>query len=224
MKSLKKITLHERVVEAIQNYIKEMNLKRGDKLPSVREMTEKLNVSHSSLREGLRVLEASDMIEVINGKGIFVKDTSLRIEVKFVMENEKALLLQVIEVRRALEGKAVELAAIRASEEEIQLMGNYLSEAIRLSELGKNSSEEDWNFHKMIYQSSHNPVLESVAESVSSIFIKLWSTPFGIEKIFEDTYPSHQLLFEEIKKKNPKQALQVFHKMIDLTEETIKKI
>lgn len=224
LKTLKRVTVHERIVEAIQEYIKEMKLKKGDKLPSVQEMTEKLHVSRSSIREGLRVLEATDMIEVINGKGIFVKDTSLRIEAKIVVENEKALLLQVIEVRRALEGKAVELAALRASEEEVELMGNYLTEAIRLSELGKESSEEDWNFHKMIYQASHNSVLESVAESVSNMFIKLWRTPFGIEKIFEDTYPFHQSLFEEIKRKNPHQALREFHKMIDLAEETIKKI
>lgn len=224
LKTLKRVTVHERIVEAIQEYIKEMKLKKGDKLPSVQEMTEKLNVSRSSIREGLRVLEATDMIEVINGKGIFVKDTSLRIEAKIVVENEKALLLQVIEVRRALEGKAVELAALRASEEEVELMGNYLTEAIRLSELGKESAKEDWNFHKMIYQASHNPVLESVAESVSNMFIKLWRTPFGIEKIFEDTYPLHQSLFEEIKRNNPHQALREFHKMIDLAEETIKKI
>jgi GntR family transcriptional repressor for pyruvate dehydrogenase complex len=224
MKNLKKITLHERVVEAIQDYIKERNLKKGDKLPSVKEMTVQLNVSHSSLREGLRVLEAADMIEVINGKGIFVKDTSLRIEAKIVVENEKTLLLQVIEVRRALEGKAVALAAIRATEEEVELMGNYIAEAIRLSGLGKDSSKEDWNFHKMIYQASHNPVLESVAESVSNMFIKLWRTPFGIERIFEDTYPLHQSLFEEIKKKNPTRALQEFNKIIDSSEETIKKI
>ncbi|WP_066309104.1 FadR/GntR family transcriptional regulator [Bacillus sp. FJAT-29814] len=224
MKSLKKVTLHERVVEAIQLYIKEMNMMKGDKLPSVKEMTEKLNVSHSSLREGLRVLEANDMIEVINGKGIFVKDTSLRFEAKIEVENEKALLLNVIEVRRLLEGKAIELAAIRATEEELEQMEKYLSEAIRLSDLGMESSKEDWSFHKMIYQASHNPVLESVAESVSTIFNKLWSRPFGIDKIFEDTYPLHQMLFEEIKRRNPKKALQEFHKMIDMTEETIKKI
>ncbi|MCL6573225.1 MAG: FadR family transcriptional regulator [Bacillus sp. (in: Bacteria)] len=224
MENLKKVTLHERVVEAIQDYIKKMNLKKGDKLPSVKEMTEQLNVSHSSLREGLRVLESTDMIEVINGKGIFVKDTSVRFEARIVVENEKTFLLQVIEVRRALEGKAVELAAIRATEEEVELMGNHLTEAIRLCELGLDSSKEDWSFHKMIYQASHNPVLESVAESVSNILVKLWNTPFGIEGIFEDTYPLHQLLFEGIKEKNPKQALQAFHRIVDLNEQTIEKI
>jgi GntR family transcriptional regulator, transcriptional repressor for pyruvate dehydrogenase complex len=213
------------VAKEIQQYIKEHRLKKGDRLPSVAQLTEKLNVSRSSLREGLRFLEAVGVLEVINGKGIYVKDyDSLRIEARIEVENEKNLLLQICEVRRALEGRAVELAAIRATNEEISLMEKYLTEAIRLKDLELDSSNEDWAFHRAIYQASHNPVLQSVVESVSETFNKLWSKPFGIDKIFEDTYPYHLTLLEAIKQKDPKSAAKEFNKIIDLVEQTIRQI
>jgi GntR family transcriptional regulator, transcriptional repressor for pyruvate dehydrogenase complex len=213
------------VAKEIQQYIKEHRLKKGDRLPSVAQLTEKLNVSRSSLREGLRFLEAVGVLEVINGKGIYVKDyDSLRIEARIEVENEKNLLLQICEVRRALEGRAVELAAIRATNEEIALMEKYLTEAIRLKDLELDSSNEDWAFHRAIYQASHNPVLQSVVESVSETFNKLWSKPFGIDKIFEDTYPYHLTLLEAIKQKDPKSAAKEFNKIIDLVEQTIRQI
>ncbi|MGG3950335.1 FadR/GntR family transcriptional regulator [Geobacillus thermodenitrificans] len=214
------------IITEIQQYIEKNQLKKGDRLPSVAQLTKMLNVSRSSLREALRFMEAVGTIEVINGKGIYVKDDcdSLRIEAKIELENEKQLLLQISEVRRALEGKAVELAVARATKEEIYLMENHLMEALRLKDLGLDSSKEDWAFHKTIYQASHNPVLQSVLESVSDTFNKLWSKPFGIEKIFEDTYPFHLSLLEAIKQRDAERALKEFNKIIDSVENTISNI
>jgi GntR family transcriptional regulator, transcriptional repressor for pyruvate dehydrogenase complex len=225
MKSIKKVSMHEMIADEIKRYIREHQLKRGDKLPSVAELTTILGVSRSSIREGLRFLEGFEIIEVQNGKGIYVKDgDALKIEAKIDVEQEKNYLLHISELRRALEGKAVELAAIRASEAEIEEMDRILTEVMRLKDAGLDSSEVDWEFHKAIYRASHNPLLESVAESVSDTFNRLWSKPFGIEHIFTDTIPYHQTMLDGIKERDPAYALQEFNKFIDLVEDTLRKI
>jgi GntR family transcriptional regulator, transcriptional repressor for pyruvate dehydrogenase complex len=225
MKIIKKVSMHEMIADEIKRYIREHQLKRGDKLPSVAELTTILGVSRSSIREGLRFLEGFEVIEVQNGKGIYVKDgDALKIEAKIDVEQEKNYLLHISELRRALEGKAVELAAIRASEAEIEEMDRILTEVIRLKEADLDSSEVDWEFHKAIYRASHNPLLESVAESVSDTFNRLWSKPFGIEHIFTDTIPYHQTMLDGIKDRDPAYALQEFNKFIDLVEDTLRKI
>ena len=225
MKSIKKVSLHEMIAKEIKRYINEHKLKRGDKLPSVAELTTIFSVSKSSIREALRYLEAIDVLEVQNGKGVFVKDgDALKIEAKIAVEEEKNYLLHISELRRALEGKAVELTSIRATDQEMREMERLLAEITSLKEAGIDPSNEDWEFHKAIYKASHNPLLERVAESVSEIFNKLWSKPFGIEHIFEDTLPFHLTMMEGIKQRDPAYAIQEFNKIIDTVENTVRKI
>ncbi|MEF7564563.1 FadR/GntR family transcriptional regulator [Bacillus infantis] len=54
--------------------IQEDGLKPGDKLPSERELTERLNVGRSSVREALRALELLGLIETRRGEGTFIRD------------------------------------------------------------------------------------------------------------------------------------------------------
>jgi len=54
--------------------ITEDQLKPGDKLPSERELTERLNVGRSSVREALRALELLGLIETRRGEGTFIRD------------------------------------------------------------------------------------------------------------------------------------------------------
>lgn len=92
------------VSKEIKDYIQQNNLKKGDKLPSVEQIMENLGVGRSSIREAIRYLEALDIIEVLNGKGIFVKEPSLyQLSTKFTVEDEKSALLQLCDVRRGLE-------------------------------------------------------------------------------------------------------------------------
>ncbi|MBV7507584.1 FadR family transcriptional regulator [Bacillus sp. sid0103] len=225
MKSIKKVPMHEMIAEEIKRFINKHHLKRGDKLPSVGELTTILGVSRTSIREGLRFLEGIEIIEVLNGKGIFVKDAgSLKIEAKINIEQETNSLLHIIELRRALEGKAVELATLRATDEEIQEMEKLITEVIALKDARMDSSSVDWAFHQAIYKASHNPLLESVADSVSVAFNKLWKKPFGIDHIFEDTLPYHVTMLEGIKQGDPVHALREFNKIVDAVERTVQMI
>ncbi|MBP1948342.1 FadR/GntR family transcriptional regulator [Virgibacillus litoralis] len=225
MKSVKRVSSHEIIVDEVKKYINQKNYKTGDKLPSVAELTEVFQVSKSTVREALRFLEGLNIVEVINGKGIFVKDGDvLRIEAKIEVENEKNFLLHTSELRRALEGKAVELAVFRADEVDINEMEMYLNEQVRLKDLHKDSSKVDWAFHKAIYKASKNPVLESIVESVHDTFNKFWNQPFGIEDIFDDSLPFHQTMLEAIKQRDKERALIEFNKIIDSVEENIRKV
>lgn len=64
------------IVKQLRELIKEENIKPGDKLPSERVLSEKLNVGRSSVREALRSLELLGIIETRHGGGTFL--TSLQ--------------------------------------------------------------------------------------------------------------------------------------------------
>lgn len=64
------------VSERIERLIVDGVLKTGQLLPSERRLTEKLGVSRTALREGLKLLRARGIIHTEQGKGSFVADLS----------------------------------------------------------------------------------------------------------------------------------------------------
>lgn len=62
------------VVEKLRNMIEIDGLNPGDKIPSERELSERLSVGRSSVREALRALELLGLIETRRGEGTFIKD------------------------------------------------------------------------------------------------------------------------------------------------------
>ncbi|MBP3962025.1 FadR/GntR family transcriptional regulator [Paenibacillus lignilyticus] len=223
MKKIQKILVHEQVSQEIQNFIEEKELSEGDKLPSVEEMTQMFGVGRSSLREALRYLEAMDIIQVHNGKGIFVKDVNtFRFTGKVKIEREKNFLLSILEVRRALEGQAVALASKRITSKKIAEVEECLEEYRILKEGNKDTSQVDLAFHHHIIKAANNPVLETVLDSISGLYEKFFNDPLGDKQLFDETYPFHITMFKGIAEHDTRTALEEFSKLMDCIEEKIK--
>lgn len=99
-----------KVYVEIVNQIREMiigsELKSGDKLPSERELTERLGVGRSSVREALRALELLGLIETRRGEGTFIKDFRnhqlLHLLSTFILQDKKAKR-DVVETKNLIE-------------------------------------------------------------------------------------------------------------------------
>ncbi|GGA44749.1 GntR family transcriptional regulator [Kroppenstedtia guangzhouensis] len=227
MRTIKKVSLSKMIADEIKDYIKNQRLQEGDKLPSVESLVKQMNVGRSSLREGLRFLEAIEVIQVINGKGIFVKDANVyRIEAKINIENEKSFLLQMSEVRRALEGKAVELAVERITSEQLEEMEACLDRYQHFLETGKRNeaSQADASFHQVLYRASQNVILEGIIHSIRDNLDEFWKNPFGIESIFDNSFPYHVTLLKALKERDQQQAMKEFSKLLDVVEQAIHRV
>lgn len=223
VRKIKKQHTHELVSEEIIRYIADKGLLEGDKLPSVDELVRMFGVGRSSLREALRYLEAIETVKVINGKGIFVSDAgSYRYSGKVKIDDEKSFLLDILDVRRALEGKAVELAARRITDGKIEEMKACLAEYDERKQKGLDTSAIDYEFHQHIYDAAGNPLLHSVYDSISELVKKFFSGPFGVKELFDNTYPFHRTLFDGIANRDWQHALNEFNQMMDIIEETIR--
>lgn len=62
------------IVSELRHLIKEENIKTGGKLPSERELAERMKVGRSTIREALRSLELLGLIETRRGEGTFLAD------------------------------------------------------------------------------------------------------------------------------------------------------
>ena len=223
MAKVQRQTIPELVSQEIQNYIEEKELQEGDKLPSVEAMTHMFGVGRSSLREALRYLEAIDVISVHNGKGIYVRDVgTYRFAGKIKIEKEKRFLLAILDVRRALEGKAVELAAKRITQAQIAELAACLQEYGRLKDAGEHAAHIDLSFHRGIMKAAGNPILFSVLESIAAMYEKFFNEPLGDKRLFDDTYEYHHTMFAAIAVHDPARALDEFNQMMDCIENIIR--
>ncbi len=172
-KKAKQNRVFQDVVEQIQDAILNGKLEPGAKLPAERELKDMFNTSRGTLREALRVLEQKGLIEIKLGVagGAIVK----QIDAEPVMES-LALLIRsgdvsldhLAEFRIKIEGSIVELAAQRATPEDIQTMEDLFEKAKGCFERGDWESflKTDEAMHAYIGTMSRNPVFQFLQQSV----------------------------------------------------------
>ena len=82
------------IVKQLRLLIEQEGLKPGDRLPSERELCERLAVGRSSVREALRALELLGLIETRRGEGTFIRDFKghqlVQLISTFILQDEKA--------------------------------------------------------------------------------------------------------------------------------------
>jgi GntR family transcriptional regulator, transcriptional repressor for pyruvate dehydrogenase complex len=119
-------------------------LKSGDKIPSERELSERLNVGRSSVREALRALELLGLIETRRGEGTFIRDFRenqlVQLLGTFVLEDIKAKQ-DVVETKNLIEMDSLRLILARIDEKMIIKLRNVAE---------VNFSDVDQFFQQMI--------------------------------------------------------------------------
>jgi GntR family transcriptional regulator, transcriptional repressor for pyruvate dehydrogenase complex len=107
------------IVKQLRLLISKEALKPGDKIPSERELSERLNVGRSSVREALRALELLGLIETRRGEGTFIRDFHgnqlVQLLGTFVLQDEKAIK-DVLETRHSIEMDCIRLVIKRCDD------------------------------------------------------------------------------------------------------------
>lgn len=220
---IKKMSLQSEIVKYIQEYIKDEELKCGDQLPSQRELVEMMGVSRTSLREAIRSMEGQGLLEVRNGKGVFVGDSlrqeGFQVTISFHQEKEK--MLEMLEARAILEEDLLRLVVHRITEDEIRELGRLTEILMRKFRAKEPKAQEDKDFHHYIYRCCHNEILYSVMSAVSGWLDEFWSGhPLGMENPFEGGLPYHEKLYEAIRDRDLRRALQAEEAIMkDIREE-----
>ncbi|HVL95873.1 MAG TPA: FCD domain-containing protein [Solirubrobacteraceae bacterium] len=114
----------EEAVEQIAEKIKLGELRVGDRLPSERALAEQMQISRPTLREAVKVLADSGLIEVRRGSGggMFIATELVPPELLHRRDMRIGEVAQVLEARRLLEPRVAQLAAMRAGDDDFHAM------------------------------------------------------------------------------------------------------
>ncbi|MBU5484859.1 FadR family transcriptional regulator [Clostridium sp. MSJ-11] len=168
---IKNTKVYEQVIEQIKDMINKGILKKGDKLPSERDLVEKLQVSRTSIREALRALEIIGLIESRQGEGNFVKsnfENNLFEPLSIMFILEKSDPMDILELRKIIEKETATLAATRISEDELTELRDLIDKFKNLDE-DEEMVKADREFHYKIAQVSKNFLILSILNAISSL-------------------------------------------------------
>lgn len=128
------------IVKKIRAIIVADGLKAGDKIPSERELSDRLNVGRSSVREALRALELLGLIETRRGEGTFIKDFKEHHLVEllgtFILEQDKTKY-DLLETKLEIEKSCIQLFMKKASAKDFENLREMLSPPTSRTELFK---------------------------------------------------------------------------------------
>lgn len=216
--------VYEDVIEQIKNLILEGNLSPGDVLPTERELAQSFGISRGTLREAFRILEREGLIEVKPGGGRYLsKALDVAEDRSRIMDNiERATIIELLEARELFETGIVELAAKRATEEDIAEIEAAFEKWGEI-DLEEDRSEPDQAFHLSIAKATHNVVLINMIELHMDLLQRTLNKTAEIPGRKSEVYEEHLLIMQAIKQRDPVKAKLALLNHLNKVKENIQK-
>lgn len=165
------------IISKLKDLIKDKNMEFGDKLPSERVLSEKFNASRRNVREAIRKLELYDLVVSIPQSGTFIANIG-QIALNGIIEDLLRLKEQdfnsLIETRKFLELKVVELAAARRTEVDLKLIEEKLNDYKSKLLKGEDAFQEDLLFHLAIARASGNSTMNTLMLQITPKLISVY--------------------------------------------------
>lgn len=222
--------LVQRVVQQMLKHIANGDFKIGDRLPSERVLADKLSVSRTCIRESIKILQTMGVIDVQHGKGTFVVNTSPRIGNSSIWRPWLMIyrddVIDLLDVREALEIKAIDLASIdrwESIEKDLARILYQMEEALTKKDIERLVAL-DIEFHELLCQAGNNSILTSLSKEITTVLSVDRRAVLEIPARAELSISQHKKIFEAIKQKNRKAAREALSDHVKSVKEQIVKI
>ncbi|WP_342076525.1 FCD domain-containing protein [Yoonia sp. SS1-5] len=159
------------VVQQIEGLILRGILRPGERLPSERELSDRMGVSRPSLREALADLQERGLLASRAGAGVYVADvlgSAFSPALVTLFSAHDDAVFDYISFRRDMEGLAAERAARLASDTDLKVV-NAIFAKMEAAHQKRDPADEaslDADFHLSIIEASHNIIMLHMMRSM----------------------------------------------------------
>jgi DNA-binding FadR family transcriptional regulator len=198
--------LFEAAQRGIKRYILDHGLGPNDALPSEGQLAEELGISRNSVREAIKALEALGTIETRHGVGVFVRAFSfdpILDNLAYGIQAGNGSILELLEVRRQLEGAFVEVAAATVTPAQLRVLRSCLDRMGSRAALGEPITDEDRFFHRTLYSGLGNQLLLRLLEVFWEAYVRLRASLPGVpagDAI--QTWEEHMAILEALERRD----------------------
>ncbi|MCD8089800.1 MAG: FadR family transcriptional regulator [Clostridiales bacterium] len=200
---IKSKLLVEQVQENIYKYIIDENIAVGEKLPNEFELARKFNVGRSTVREAVKLLISRGILEIRRGAGTYVisrtpgDSDSLGL---LALGDKMSLAIDLANLRMMLEPGMAEMAALNATEEDIEKLERLCDSVENKIRRGDDYVNDDIAFHTCIAECSKNKVVEHLVPIIDTTVMMFVNVTH--KKLTEETILTHRAVLNAIKDKD----------------------
>jgi DNA-binding FadR family transcriptional regulator len=175
MSTMSSIRTRDQLATLLANRITSGEFATGVLLPSERVLAEEYGLSRSMVREALRMLAERRLIDIVPGRGSFVRETTVADAVERLIEifdHSHVTPRSLIEARAMIETTAAGLAAERAGEDALA----SIVRAHRACGAASSVLERvrwDLAFHLAIVKAARNPLIETMFHAIQLYIVEL---------------------------------------------------
>lgn len=193
------MSIPDRLSVDLERLILDGELAPGERLPSERELADRLDVSRVSVREALRELENRGMIDRRPGRGTIVlapedRMATTRLGIPKSLQPE---LRDIMELRAIVEPPIARIAAARATSRDLVQLRELL-ESMEQAVSSSHYAELDRAFHQAIAQYSHNPLLVLINAQIAEQIAPSRSERYQTEQRRLVSSSAHRRIYEAI--------------------------
>jgi GntR family transcriptional regulator, transcriptional repressor for pyruvate dehydrogenase complex len=197
----------------------------GTRPPSEATLAAELGVGRSTVREAIRALASTGMVESRQGAGTYVR-AGVAPEVGLQTRLRRAALLDVYEVRHALELQAARLAGTRRDADDLAHPQTTLDRRQAALAVAKDATfvEADVAFHQAVVDAAHNAILTELFASFTSALRETLFGVFADSELRSDASSSHLDLAAAIRAGDPDAAVAATSRHLDATIRTLRSL
>ena len=222
--------LSQSVVKQVELLILRGVLRPGERLPSERELAEKMGVSRPSLREAIADLQERGLVETRAGAGVYVAEVlgSAFSEalIRLFATHDEAVF-DYISFRRDLEGLAADRAARLGSDTDLKVV-DAIFRKMEAAHSKRNPAEEaglDAEFHLAIIEASHNVIMLHMMRSMfellrEGVFYNR-SIMFKQRTTRDTLLEQHRAINTALQQRDPEAARAAIETHLDFVESSL---
>ncbi|MER7115930.1 FadR/GntR family transcriptional regulator [Saccharomonospora azurea] len=169
LSSTRRTGLVDQVIEQLRDAVRQGEWAIGDRIPTEPELAASLDVGRNTVREAVRALAHSGLLDVRQGQGTYVRATS---EVSGALRRLcGSRLREALHVRRLLEVEAARLAATERTDDDLAVLRRLLDERDALWSQGDLDAfaRTDAAFHLAVAKAAHNDVLSELCRGLTEV-------------------------------------------------------
>lgn len=208
--------VYEQVAAYLVDRIRDGTFRSGDRLPNEAEMSAKLNVGRSSVREALRVMASRNLVTSVRGVkgGTFVVEpdadllaASLEEYLQLLSDFRAVTVSQLLETRAALEVPATRYAAERGSEAAVRRISIVAADQLDVLEASERF-RRNRDFHIAVLEASENRLIQSLAQPVFGVLRSRFDRTVEARSFWKKVDKDHRHITDCITNRDPTGAAE----------------
>ena len=210
---------YRRLYDAIETEIVRGRLKPGSKLPTETDLAGQFGVNRSTVREAIRLLEQTGLVERASSRRLIVSKPStdqLANGISRALIMHQVTFLELWSAMRAVEPAVAEAAAENISDEQLALLEANVQESREVVGNSKKFCELDYSFHAILAEVAGNKVLNIAREPFNLLFHPAVTRVMSqLSQATTRSQEAHEQLLEALRMRDPAQARMWMSKHID---------